>query len=262
LDNTHVATGIGERLREARSARGIELEEVQERTRIRTRYLRAMEEERWELLPAAAYARGFLHTYAELLGLDAEALVEEYRRRHESQEAEPEPEPVPQVATATQRVLGLPGHATGGLRPGRRTIAAIAVATLLGVVLVLELTGGSGKEAGQPTESATPAASAPAGAPAKPPSRITLRLTTTGTVWVCLVEQGGRPLIEGVTLPGGEKQGPFRARAFEITLGNGQVEMTANGKRVPVPALAEPLGYRVTPERTRELAPSARPTCT
>ena len=58
-NNTHVATGIGE-LSAARSARGIELEEVEERTKIRKRYLRAMEEERWNLLPRAAYARAFL----------------------------------------------------------------------------------------------------------------------------------------------------------------------------------------------------------
>jgi hypothetical protein len=68
--NTHVATGIGEQLSAARSARGIELEEVEERTKIRKRYLRAMEEERWELLPGAAYARAFLRTYAEFLALD------------------------------------------------------------------------------------------------------------------------------------------------------------------------------------------------
>jgi transcriptional regulator with XRE-family HTH domain len=55
-----VATGIGEQLGAARSARGIELEEVEERTKIRKRYLRAMEEERWNLLPRVAYARAFL----------------------------------------------------------------------------------------------------------------------------------------------------------------------------------------------------------
>ena len=99
-------------------------------------------------------------------------------------------------------------------------------------------------------------------APAEPPRHVTLRLTATGTVWVCLVDDDGRPVIEGVTLPAGEKEGPFRARAFEVTFGNGQVTMDVNGDPVPVPSVADPLGYRVTPDKTAELAEAARPTCT
>jgi len=164
----------------------------------------------------------------------------------------------------------LPGRAAGVLRPRRRTIAAITVAAMFGIVLVLALAGGSDKEGREPARKTAPSGRAE-GAPstgstpaeaAEPPSRVSLQLTTTGTVWVCLVDEGGRPAVEGVTLPAGEEQGPFRARAFEVTLGNGQVEMEANGRRVPIPPLAQPLGYRVTPERTRELPPPARPTCT
>jgi transcriptional regulator with XRE-family HTH domain len=107
-NNTHVATGIGEQLSAARSARGIELEEVEERTKIRKRYLRAMEEERWELLPGAAYARAFLRTYAEFLALDGEALVEEYRRSHDSREVESDAEPVRQIAMAAPPRLARP----------------------------------------------------------------------------------------------------------------------------------------------------------
>ena len=71
--------GIGERLRDARRHLGLDLEEITARTKIRARYLIALEEERWDALPSAAYARSFLHTYAEELGLDADALVDEYR---------------------------------------------------------------------------------------------------------------------------------------------------------------------------------------
>src|ERR687891_2608187 len=90
--------GIGERLREARIARGIELDDAERLLKIRKRFLVAMEDEDWDVLPGAAYVRGFLHTYSALLGLDADAVVDEYRRSQRAQEgAEAEPElPVPQ----------------------------------------------------------------------------------------------------------------------------------------------------------------------
>jgi cytoskeleton protein RodZ len=267
LDNGSVSTGVGEQLREARRGRGLDLEEIEQRTKIRERYLRAMEEERWEVLPGAAYARGFLHTYAELLGLDPDATVAEYRRQ--PQEAQPEAEPVPQIAIPEHRGHRAFGRAVVRSRLGRGATAAIAVVALLGIVVLLAPIGGSDEETGEPAERAvspesrtSPAPSAAAKAPAERPSQASVRLTTIGTVWVCLVDERGRPLIEGVTLPADEEQGPFRGRGFEIGLGNGQVELEANGRRVPIPARAEPLGYRVNPEGTRELTPSERPSCT
>ena len=94
-DNTFMAPPIGESLHEARARRGIELSEVERATKIRAKYLRAMEEERWELLPGAAYARALLRTYGSFLGLDGKALVEEYGHRHEPVEDRyPEHEPL------------------------------------------------------------------------------------------------------------------------------------------------------------------------
>jgi hypothetical protein len=75
-----MAPGIGQRLREARIRRGIELSRVEQVTKICAKYLCAMEEDRWELLPGHAYARGFLSTYAGFpdsgrrLGLALEAV--------------------------------------------------------------------------------------------------------------------------------------------------------------------------------------------
>ena len=59
---------IGASLREARMNRNLSAEDVQKGIHIRARYLMALEEERWELLPGEAYAKGFLRTYAEFLG--------------------------------------------------------------------------------------------------------------------------------------------------------------------------------------------------
>ena len=68
---------LGSDLRAARLRRGLELEEVAEQTRISRRYLRALEEERFELLPGDAYAKSFLRSYADYLGLDARMFADE-----------------------------------------------------------------------------------------------------------------------------------------------------------------------------------------
>ena len=74
---------IGETLREARMRRRIDMTEVESATKIRGKYLRALENEEWELLPGPTFVKTFLRTYAEYLGLDARLLVEEYRQRFE-----------------------------------------------------------------------------------------------------------------------------------------------------------------------------------
>lgn len=72
---------IGGSLREARLKRDLTPADVQKAIRIRDRYLQALEEERWELLPGDAYVKGFLRTYADYLGLDGNLYVEEYNSR-------------------------------------------------------------------------------------------------------------------------------------------------------------------------------------
>jgi hypothetical protein len=72
---------IGASLREARIRRGLSLDDVTAGLRIRERYVTALEEERWELMPGEAYAKGFLRMYAEFLGLDGGLYVDEYNER-------------------------------------------------------------------------------------------------------------------------------------------------------------------------------------
>src|SRR5918995_473233 len=74
---------IGETLREARMRRRIDMTEVETATKIRGKYLLALENEEWDLLPGPTFVKSFLRTYAEYLVLDARLLVEEYRQRYE-----------------------------------------------------------------------------------------------------------------------------------------------------------------------------------
>jgi hypothetical protein len=80
---------IGRSLREARVARGLGLETVEEHTKIRARYLAALEEERFGELPGEAYARGFLRAYADHLGLDGQEVIAAYRAREQPREEAP-----------------------------------------------------------------------------------------------------------------------------------------------------------------------------
>ena len=66
---------IGSSLREARERQKLELSEIERETRIRSKYLQALEEDRFDRLPAPAYAKGFLRTYADYLGLEAQPFV-------------------------------------------------------------------------------------------------------------------------------------------------------------------------------------------
>jgi len=73
---------IGTSLREARLRRQIDIPEAEQGTKIRAKYLRALEDEQFELLPAQTYVKGFLRSYAEYLGLDGQLYVDEYNSRY------------------------------------------------------------------------------------------------------------------------------------------------------------------------------------
>lgn len=85
---------IGYSLRAARERQGIGLPEAELATKIRLKYIRALEEEDFDTLPADTYARGFLRTYADYLGLDGEIYVEEYASRFHNSEFDDEPRSV------------------------------------------------------------------------------------------------------------------------------------------------------------------------
>lgn len=80
---------IGRSLREAREHRGLSPADVQKGLNIRERYLTALEDERWELLPGEAYTKGFLRTYAEFLGLNGTLYIDEFNERIAVQQDEP-----------------------------------------------------------------------------------------------------------------------------------------------------------------------------
>jgi cytoskeletal protein RodZ len=254
-----MAVEVGQTLREARTARGIELREIEEETKIRAKYLAAIEDDRWEVLPGEPYNTGFLRTYADFLELDADALVAAHRSRHPAID---EPTPIPETMLP-QRGLAGGTSAWSGLA----VFVGVVVLAVLTVVGVLVLTGGSDnaghKNRGGASASGTGTTNeTTTTTPAKAHhARIALNLQATADVWVCLIDDHGRPLINAETLTPGERRGPFKGRGFEVTFGNGAVKMTVDDRPAPIQDLGEPLGYAIDRKGVDPLGPSARPTC-
>ena len=97
---------IGPSLREARTRRGFSPADVHKAIRIRERYLTALEEERWDMLPGDAYTKGFLRTYAEFLGLNGQLYIDEYNARIAQHDEEPlVPEALKKRGGAATRIL-------------------------------------------------------------------------------------------------------------------------------------------------------------
>src|SRR5678815_3518061 len=82
---------IGSSLHEARTRQNLSLEEMEQRTKVRAKYLRLLEDERFEQLPGHAYTKGFLQVYADALGLDGRLYVEEYNSRYVAGEDDASP---------------------------------------------------------------------------------------------------------------------------------------------------------------------------
>lgn len=254
--------GVGAKLREARRRRKLSLGEVEEATKIRSRFLQAIETEDWDQLPGDTYARAFIRTYGSLLGLDGERLAEEQRRQRGAAkpgEGLPRVDPRPRPAGRRQR-------RRRGMNP---RLAAFAV-SLLAVAALLAIGLSTGDEGGDAGSGPAPRAGEPGPTPANdaPPDDLeprghSLRLVATGEVWVCLLDGRGRPLVEGLILQPGEAEGPYRSGSFTLALGNGAVRMSVDGERQDLPEPTSPIGFAIDARgAVSELPEGERPTCT
>jgi cytoskeleton protein RodZ len=262
-----MAPTIGQTLRKARSERGVELSEVERATKVRAKFLAAIEEDRWEELPAPVYARGFLDIYARYLGLDQRALLDEYSKTVEGERHEAIPESVIKPGTLRQN---RPARRTPSinLKPAGKVLAVVLVVVIVGLVIVGSIGGSDdgGGDQGNGTKQSQAESAGPSATPTTTPTatstgQVSVELRSTADVWVCLVDDSGNPLVDSETLSANESRGPFSAAGFDVTFGNGSVEMTVDGEPTQIPEVAEPIGYRITPSGVRELAASSQPTC-
>jgi cytoskeleton protein RodZ len=247
--------GVGMILREARNRRKLELSEVEAATRIRLRYLRAIEDEEWDVLPGGVYTRGFIRTYATFLGLDGDRLVNDYREGvepwHRTTDA-PQSQPGNQGAPSGPRSFALAGLVV---------IAVIAVA----VIAIVAIPSGNGGGAGSPNRRGRGVVHK-AKPEAKPRTAIktgvTVELAARAEVWTCLLDAKGRALVDGLILGTGAKEGPFHSGSFTVSFGNGEVRMLIDGREADIPATSSPVGYAIdSAGRLTKLDEAQRPTC-
>jgi len=256
-------TRIGATFREARRRREIELAEVERATRIRPRYLRAIEAEEWDALPGGVYTRGFIRTYGSFLGLDGDRLAEDYRQAVEghSREWAPVAEVVPDGPGRESRISAWGRRGV----PAPALLAALAVAGVAALAIVL-LPGGSGEGGGSPaggrSSAGSPASKPPETKPGAP-SGVSVRLSASAEVWVCVLDATGRRLVNGQILEEGAEAGPFHSGSFTVSFGNGEVSMLVDGREAEIPPTASPIGYSIDAGgELVQLSESERPTCT
>jgi hypothetical protein len=227
--------GIGQTLKDARRRIGMDVKEAEERTKIRARYLRALEAEDWEVLPAPAYVRGFLRTYGQVLGLDGGALADEFRRNYENAGAVPAaPEPA-----RRERRLPVTARAPGTRPPSRAPlIAAIGIGIVV-LLIILAVLGGGGDDqpatkggakagkivGGKGAKGEKGAGEQSSGGKLKP---IDITVEPLDTVQVCLVGDKNEVLIPSQVLSAGASEQFEGNTTYRLDLnGGGKVKVTA-----------------------------------
>jgi cytoskeletal protein RodZ len=129
---------IGNSLREARVRRGVDFAQAEVATKIRGKYLRALEEEQFSILPAQTYVKGFLRTYAEYLGLDGQLYVDEFNSRFVTGGDDHEPR--------ARRSAARPQRHSRRVETNVVLVALAAIAVLMVIVIAAWKEGGGSND--------------------------------------------------------------------------------------------------------------------
>jgi cytoskeletal protein RodZ len=278
---------IGESLREARMRARIDISEVEARTKIRAKYLRALENEEWNLVPGPVYVKSFLKTYGDYLGLDSRLLIDEFKRRYERPS---ENEVRASASSARERDRNRnPSRWVGIVFSPIGVIVVALVVIVVGLYLIGSHTGnsssgltgtitpsnGAGTGAGtgkhrttsaghstagsghSRTTSGTTTSTAASGTTTTARTNATLAMVPTGDTWVCVENAAGTTLYTG-TYRAGQTIRTVRSSALLVSLGNNEVTITVNGKPY-TPAGTAAIGFKITPKGVTEL--KTHPVC-
>jgi cytoskeletal protein RodZ len=270
--------GIGDRLREARMRQKIDIADVEAATKIRAKYLRALENEEFGLLPGSTFAKTFLRTYADYLGLDAQLLVEEYRVQHEPRGEEIAPIGATRPGGRSARRGGRGGGRAPVGPPGPAAVFTVVVVLLLALFLVLGLTGEDQDNGGDDTNATTGEQARDESAAERrarerrrerrqrerrrrqrqEASVVRLRLVPAEPTYACVVDGSGEMLFGGTL----SEPRNFRAKRIRINLGRTSVSVTVNKKRLRIPPSSDPVGYDLRAgKKPRTLPLGQRPNC-
>jgi len=254
----------------------IDVADVEAATKIRAKYLRALENEEFGLLPGPTFAKTFLRTYAEYLGLDAQLLVEEYRVQHEPRGEEVAPSGPTAGGGRRARRGGGGGRAPVG-PPGPAVVFGAIFVLLLAVILVLGFTGENGDEGGETGSTNGQQARDESAAQQRARERrrakrarerrrrqralastVRLRLVPAEPTYACVVDGSGEMLFGGTL----SEPRNFKSKRIRINLGRTSVTVTVNKKRLRIPPSSDPVGYDLRAgKKPKPLPLGQRPNC-
>jgi cytoskeletal protein RodZ len=248
---------IGDTLREARMRQRLDIADVEEKTKIRAKYLRALENEEFSMLPGPTFVKTFLRTYAEVLGLDPQMLMDDYRANYESRGDDLEHlQPLGPRTTARERRPARGGG--GGPRPLVIIITGIVI--VFAVLVVLGITGnnndGGGGEAANTDTTATTPKKKKKKQPPPAPTTVKLRITPTDATYICVDRGEGTAVVFQGTVDTAQT---FHGKRLRVNLGKSSVEIRKNGKPVPIEQTPNPVGFEFTPKSTKSLPLGQRP---
>jgi Helix-turn-helix domain len=220
---------LGNSLREARVRQGLDLPQVELATKIRAKYLRALEDEVFEILPSETYVKGFLRSYAEFLGLDGQLYVDEYNSRYGTERF---------IDDAPRRARV---HQDRGLERKVVLIALAGIAALTALVIAAWKYGGSDSSNAVPPVTKTPVAHTA--------RELQLRGVGHGTyVEVHRGSQSGA-IVLAATIGKGDVQRIVGNRFWLYIRRSGDLHVSLGGHAVSLPARKN-LRVLVTPTRT------------
>lgn len=227
---------LGNSLREARVRQGLGYPDVELATKVRAKYIRALEEEDFSILPGDTYVRGFLRAYADHLGLDGQLYVDEYASRFGTSWREEQLPP--------QRTRPRSRRRTVERRAVALALAGIALVTVL--VFVAWRFGGAGPSSPSVVQTRQQRQT-------QAPDELVLRGVGKGTyVEVRRGSQSGRIVLQA-TVPGGGVEKLTGTRFYLFVRRSNALRVRLGGKPVALPAKKN-LRVVVTPERTIRLA--------
>jgi cytoskeleton protein RodZ len=222
---------IGNSLREARMRQQLDWPQIELATKIRAKYLRALEDEQFGILPAQPYVKGFLRTYAEYLGLDGQLYVDEYSSRNIGGDAFDEPLP-----RRSPRV-----HQNRGIERKVLLLALAGIAAVTALVIVAWKFGGG--------DSGTPSVVTNSGPAVPAPSGLKLTGVRPGTYIEVRRGSSTGPVLLQATLQAGKVERIDGKRFWLSVRRPSGVRVSLAGKAVSLPAGAN-LKVLVTPNRT------------
>ena len=216
---------IGNSLREARLRQGLDFPEIEQATKIRGKYLRALEEEQFEVLPAQTYVKGFLRSYADHLGLDGQLYVDEFNSRYVRGELEEDEEEQP------FRPPSPSGWRRSGSFQSRAVLLTIAV--IVGLTVFVFVAARYGGSKGPSVLNVNPP---PAPVKSKPTAKLVVSAPAGRSSYIVVYRgsRTGRPIYQG-TLEQRQRQVFVGRRLWIYVVAPAHLRLQLNGRPQAVP---------------------------